>query len=153
MIDALKSLFGPPPREEPGDWEQRTRLAAAALLIEMTRADQVVAEEERQTLRVLLPGALDIAPGQVDELLRQANEAADEATSLYQFTQLINRHYQRRQKVELIHAMWRVAYADGDLDKYEEGLIRQVADLIHVTHKDYIRTKIKAGDAASTAGT
>ncbi len=38
--------------------------------------------------------------------------------------------------------MWRVAYADGHLDKYEEHLIRQVAELTYVPHQDYIRAKL-----------
>jgi uncharacterized tellurite resistance protein B-like protein len=40
--------------------------------------------------------------------------------------------------------MWQVAYADGRLDKYEEGLIRQVAELTYVPHAEYIRTKLAA---------
>jgi uncharacterized tellurite resistance protein B-like protein len=35
-----------------------------------------------------------------------------------------------------------VAYADGDLDKYEEHLIRRVAELIYVPHEEYIRAKL-----------
>ena len=46
----------------------------------------------------------------------------DEATSLYEFTRVINDHYSAEQKLKLIGAMWAVAYADGDLDKYEEAL-------------------------------
>ncbi len=40
--------------------------------------------------------------------------------------------------------MWLVAYADGNLDKYEEHLIRQVAELIYVPHRDYIQCKLAA---------
>ena len=43
--------------------------------------------------------------------------------------------------------MWRVAYADGRLDKYEEALIRQVAELTYVSHTDYIRTKLATAPA------
>ena len=43
----------------------------------------------------------------------------------------------------MIKSMWRVAFADGDLDKYEERLIRQVSDLIHVPHSDFVRLKLK----------
>ena len=45
-----------------------------------------------------------------------------------------------------MESLWRVAYADGDLDKYEERLIRQVADLTHVSHKDFIRLKLAVRD-------
>jgi uncharacterized tellurite resistance protein B-like protein len=68
----------------------------------------------------------------------------DEATSLYEFTRIINDHYSAQQKVQLIGAMWAVAFADGNLDKYEEALIRQVAELTYVPHQDYIRCKLAA---------
>jgi len=73
-----------------------------------------------------------------------AESKVDEATSLYEFTREINDHYSPDQKVQLIRAMWTVAYADGKLGKYEEHLIRQVADLTYVPHQDYIRSKLAA---------
>ena len=78
------------------------------------------------------------------ELIAQAEAHLDEATSLYDFTRVINDHYLPAQKLELVASMWRVAYADGRLDKYEEYLIRQVAELCYVSHQDYIRTKLAA---------
>ena len=38
--------------------------------------------------------------------------------------------------------MWQVAYADGHLDHYEEHLIRRVADLLYVEHRDFIQAKL-----------
>ena len=37
--------------------------------------------------------------------------------------------------------------ADGKLGKYEEHLVRQVADLIYVPHQDYIRSKLAAKES------
>ena len=55
-------------------------------------------------------------------------------------------HCSADQKLQLISAMWAVAYADGDLSKYEEHLIRQVADLTYVPHADYIHCKLAANE-------
>ena len=77
-------------------------------------------------------------------LIAAAGERVDEATSLYEFTRVINDHYGPEEKLTLIASMWQVAYADGDLDKYEEHLIRQVAELTYVPHQDYIRCKLEA---------
>ena len=40
--------------------------------------------------------------------------------------------------------MWQVAYADGELSKYEDHLIRRTADLLYVAHTDFIRGKHRA---------
>ena len=79
---------------------------------------------------------------------RKRAAQVDESTSLYEFTRVINDHYTPQQKQQLIYAMWTVAYADGDIDKYEEHLIRQVAELTYVAHEDYIRAKLRARDSS-----
>ncbi len=144
MINALKSLFTPPTAESPEALEHRLRLAAAALLIETARADFRQDAEEEAALETLLCDTLALPLTEVQELVRQASERVDSATSLYEFTRLINDHFSPVQKLQLIDAMWRVAYADGRLDKYEEHLIRQVAELTYVPHPDYIRSKLGA---------
>ena len=77
-------------------------------------------------------------------MIEQASDRVDESTSLYEFTRVINDHYSAEQKLQLVSCMWQVAYADGNLDKYEEHLIRRVAELTYVPHQDYIRVKLEA---------
>lgn len=49
----------------------------------------------------------------------------------------------------LVEAMWQVAYADGALDANENHVISKVADLLHVTHGDYIAAMLRARDQRS----
>ena len=42
--------------------------------------------------------------------------------------------------------LWRVTCADGRVDKHEEYLVRKIADLLYVSHRDYIRMKLKVTD-------
>lgn len=144
MIKALLSLFELPEAQSEEDNRHQVRLAAAALLIETARADFTQSGEEEATLERLLATALKLSASEVHELVQAASERVDESTSLYEFTRVINDHYTPQQKLQLISAMWRVAYADNNIDKYEEHLIRRVAELTYVAHEDYIRAKLDA---------
>ncbi|MBT4521589.1 MAG: TerB family tellurite resistance protein [Halieaceae bacterium] len=144
MIRALKALFELPPQDSTASEAHRVQLAAAALLIETARADFTQSPSEEAALEVLLCNTLALDKAEVDQLIELADDHVDNAISLYEFTREINDHYGPEQKRQLIAAMWAVAYADGDLDKYEEHLIRQVADLIYVPHRDYIKSKLAA---------
>lgn len=144
MIRALKKLFEVPTGESEEERQQRIRLSAAALLLETARADFTQGADEQAVLETLLCNSLGLTKKAVQELVAQASEQLDTSTSLYEFTRVINDHYSAQQKLELVGAMWKVAYADGDLDKYEEHLIRQVAELTYVPHADYIRVKLNA---------
>jgi uncharacterized tellurite resistance protein B-like protein len=144
MIAALKALFEQPVKEREESQRHRLHLVAAALLIETARADFNQDATEQAALEKLLSSSLQLDRHQVHELVVAADSKVDEATSLYEFTREINDHYSADQKIQLIRAMWAVAYADGNLNKYEEHLIRQVAELTYVSHQDYIRSKLTA---------
>ena len=148
MIKSLLSLFELPDAQSEDDTQHQLRLAAAALLVETARADFTQDASEEAALAELLRRELKLSAADVDELLAGGNHRVDESTSLYEFTRVINDHYTPQQKLQLISAMWVVAYADGNLDKYEEHLIRRVAELTYVAHEDYIRAKLRAQQRA-----
>ena len=144
MIGALKALFELPESESTESRQHRLQMAAAALLIETARADFTQDAAEEAILEKLLIDSLQLEKHEVHKLILAAQERVDEATSLYEFTRVINDYYNAEQKLQLIGAMWAVAYADGNLDKYEEHLIRQVAELTYIPHQDYIQCKLAA---------
>ncbi len=148
MISALKALFEVPARETTEQRERRLHLVAAALLVETARADFTQGSEEQVTMERLLSESLDLELTEVRQLIDNASAKVDESTSLYEFTREINDNFTPEQKLQLVADMWAVAYADGNLDRYEEHLIRRVAELTYVSHVDYIRLKLAARDTA-----
>ncbi|MFK7831601.1 MAG: TerB family tellurite resistance protein [Congregibacter sp.] len=144
MINTLRKIFTQPAGDDGQSADETRKLAAAALLIEVARADFTQDAAEEAAMADLLTSSLQLDRASVDKLLEQAGESVDEATSLYEFTRLVNDHYSYEDKYALITSMWKVAFADNTLNKYEEHLIRRVADLIYVTHEDFIQGKLAA---------
>jgi len=125
----------------------RVDLTCAALLIEVMNSDHELDEREQQEFIAVLQQSYNIADSDLEELTQLAKDEAHEATSLYEFTRLINDSYDYEQKLVLIENMWRIAFSDEHLDKYEDHLIRKVTELIYVSHSDFIRTKLKVRNA------
>ena len=117
------------------------QLAVAALLVEVAMADHTFTETELHNLGSILTQKFSLSHEERDELITLAKDETHHATSLHQFTQLINQYSSAEEKFKLMTAMWEMAYADGNLDKYEDYLIRKVADLIYVPHSEFIRAK------------
>jgi uncharacterized tellurite resistance protein B-like protein len=117
-------------------------LATAALLVEVAVSDLSFDESERVQLKKLLLSECQLSEADVDTLIHDAENASDKASSLFEFTHIINKHCEYKQKLSLVNNLWKVAYADGELDKHEEHSIRKIADLIHVSHRDFILEKI-----------
>lgn len=124
-----------------GDTEHRCNLAAAALLIEIARADFQHDPEEQAAIEVLLADTLDLDAAEIAELVQLATEESREATSLHQFTRLIHENYSLERKRMLMEQLWRVAHADGRVDPYEEQLLRRIADLLHLRHREFMQAR------------
>jgi uncharacterized tellurite resistance protein B-like protein len=141
----LKSLFETLFSEKIEQKQSSTReLASAALLVEVARADFEITPEELARLIDLLAATFDMSPEDVELVTQQANDQVENAVSLHDFTRVINEHCSPEERNELIGLMWDVAAADGDLSKYEDHLIRRVADLLYVPHQEFIRLKHQA---------
>ncbi|MDI5983174.1 TerB family tellurite resistance protein [Halomonas sp. M4R5S39] len=119
-------------------------LAVAALLCEVARADYHTDERELEAMRELLKRHLALGDAAVEELMMLAREEVETSVDHYQFVSLIKQHYAYEQRCALVHMMWLLAHADGDQDALEEHRIRRLADLLHVSHSDFIRTKLRA---------
>jgi uncharacterized tellurite resistance protein B-like protein len=144
MLRAIKTFFQlhiDAEVQRPETSEHGLRLATAALLMEMTRADHTRRPEELVLVEDLVRRQFDLTEAETRELAELADAEAREAVSLYQFTGLINEHFSAGEKVRVVEMLWQVAYADRVLDKYEESLVRKVAELLYVPHRDFIRAK------------
>lgn len=142
MIAALKKLLKQQ-LGEPGKALSRQE-AASALLIELVLADDSLANQEQQLLPELLVKLTGVSPSEADELIRDAKARHEDATSLFEYTDLINREFSLQDKQALILAMWQLAFADGELCQYEEQIIRKTADLLYLKHSELIQLRNQA---------
>jgi uncharacterized tellurite resistance protein B-like protein len=138
MFDKLLAFFQ---QEEVKTASHKPELAAAALLVEIMNADHELSTDESDSIKSTLFDTLFITAEVADELLATAKKQVHEANDLFQFTEVINANYSYAEKVSLVESLWKVAYSDKQLDKYEEHMVRRIADLLYVSHSDFIQTK------------
>jgi uncharacterized tellurite resistance protein B-like protein len=152
VLESLRQLFETKvaePAQQPGaDRERALKLAAAALLFEIVRADATVRDEELAVMRASLQSAFDLSREETDELVRLAEQQSRSAASLYEFTSLVDAGLDAAQKKRVVELLWLVAFADGAKDAQEEHLVRKIAGLLHVPHPDFIDAKRRARDGA-----
>ena len=144
LITKLKSLLGSVASEDEKAGDRPLELACAALMFEVARADFAVDEAEQRAVFDLLTVEFNLSPVEIDSVTEAAADKADAATCLFEFTRAINNLASVDQKRALIGMMWRVAMADNALSRYEEHLIRKVADLLYLPHADFIQAKLAA---------
>jgi uncharacterized tellurite resistance protein B-like protein len=146
MIDQFKNFFDKFLGADNGtsdSGEYRLHLATAALLIEMTRVDEHIKPEEQAVLAAGIRNTFGLSEHETDELISLAEQEAHDATCYHAFTSLINKGFSREQKIRVVEMLWEIAYADQELDMYEEHLVRKLSELLYVRHNDFIAAKLR----------
>jgi uncharacterized tellurite resistance protein B-like protein len=143
-MNFFKKIFKTEESENPTIDDKTSTKACIALLLETSMADEVLDESELMALKNTLQKDFQINEDEIDELIDLAKENVEDSNSLYEFTRDINDNFDATERVKLIESMWKIAYADGNIDKYEEHIIRKVSNLIYVAHSDFIKAKLSA---------
>ena len=153
MLDIIKQFFethiAPGSTGTTDDGENAVRLALAVLLVEVAESDYKQVPEEKAALLLVVRDAFELSDHEAEVLISLAEQEHRESTDYFQFTRLINRNYTAKQKISLVESLWKIAYADHELHRYEEHVIRRLSDLIHVPHNDFIAAKHRVEESLS----
>jgi uncharacterized tellurite resistance protein B-like protein len=124
--------------------DHKKQMAAAALFIEVLKSDFEQRDEEWAVVKSALHELFSLSNEEIDQITSLAEDEVDTAVSLRGFTSCINESYSNEEKVKIVEMLWRVALADGILDKHENHIMRKIGALLYIPHKDYVRAKQQA---------
>jgi len=141
LRDMLTRTLSDSLARDPEVREHSLRLATAALLVEVVRADYEEELSESEVVLEQLKRFFDLTEAETVLLMREAEREADEAVSLQSFTRLLHEQLSANEKHAVVEMLWKVALADERLDKHEDHLVRKVAGLLYVSHGDLIRIR------------
>ena len=148
MIEAIKQFLQKDRERDKSvsaiDKQQLIKMAAAVLFVEVMHADHKVDKRERQLVKQALQESFSLSSHETEELLQLAEERVKDVTSLHEFTSVLHGRLTNEEKVMLLEQIWRIVLADNEVDKYEEHLVRRIAELLYIKHSDYIRAKLNA---------
>ena len=151
MLKALKTLFDDTPSAQnalPGHEQRHLQLAVASVLHEAARVDLKEGPGEHAAAERALASLFGISPAESKALLEEGRERARRLTSYYAPISVIKRDFDLPRRVQLIEHLWRVAYADGRLDQYEDHYVRKIAHLLYVPNTQCILARNRARPAS-----
>ncbi len=143
MLSPLKRILKRNKRQDHAT-DDGAALAIAVLMVKVMDMDGRLDAAEQAEIKALLQQRFALSDKEILALMDRAAHASKTANDLHQFTSRIIREHPHATRAAIIEELWRVALADGRADPYEEQLIRRIADLIGVEHRDFIEAKIQA---------
>jgi len=134
MFDAfLRRLTAPEP--DPLT-EDDSRLAMAALLIRLARADGHYVEDEKTRIDKLLTKRYHMGPFEASKLRTEAEVLEAEAPDTVRFTRAIKDAVPYEERVQVVEALWEIVLADGERDHEEDALMRLVAPMLGINDRE-----------------
>ncbi len=120
-------------------------MTLAVLMLEVAKSDFDESDYEIQTMAAWLESQdLGLNQRGIIQLLESAREEQARSAGLFEYTRRACERMSMEERVQLVEQLWRIAYADGIIDKYEEAAIRKASELLYVAHSDFIRAKLSA---------
>lgn len=116
-------------------------LTAAVLAYEIARSDGEISNDELSVLMQEVEKISAKVGKDKLEILNLVEEHSKNSVSFHEFIEDINKNYSKDEKISLLKFMWKIAYADGNLDVDEERLVRRVADLIKIKDIEVLKLK------------
>ena len=147
MLRALKILFDDEPSPAqmlPSHERRHLRLAVASLLHEVTRVDLSSSEVERAAAEHALADLFKLPPRDAAALLAEGRERAKQLTSYFAPVSVIKRDLPLPERAHLVEHLWRIAYADGQLDSHEDHYVRKIAHLLYVPNTQSMLARNRA---------
>jgi len=147
MLRNLKRLFdGARDDARPASRRERAplQLAVAVLVHEARRADYDEGEVERGPAVRALEALLGLDAGEAAALLEEGKARAQQLSSFYAPVSVIKRELSLEDRIRLIEQLWRIVFADGRLNPYEDHYVRKIAHLLYVPNTQSMLARNRA---------
>lgn len=142
MLASLKQfLFEANPKQSGISQERALQLAAATLMVEVSRADGAIADDETAVLAKVLQNDFDLSDAELAELTADARQASEDAISLQGFTRRVCEKWGSDERRRLIESCWMIALVDGNLDAHERHTVRKIAGLLYLNDREIVVAK------------
>jgi uncharacterized tellurite resistance protein B-like protein len=143
MIGRLLSLLQGDRPDSADTRFSRVQVATCALFLEVAHSDGQFHQAEARLVKDLLGGMFGLPSEAVAELVELSRDRQENSPDLFQFAREINASFSLDEKLAVLEGVWRIIYADGTLDKFEDALARQLATLLRISHREAIACKMK----------
>ena len=144
MLNKLKELFSDSSSSNNAEKEDKLQLAAAVLMVEVSKSDDSVDQIELDQIKQILSEKFSLNQETIELVIEQAKQESEHAISLYEFTREICDRYDHPERVTILKSLWQVAFADGRIDKHERHFIRKIAGLLYLTDQDITLARSQA---------
>ena len=110
--------------------------AVVVLLLRAANIDGKKDEKEIEAIKRLIIKQFNYDEEKANALITSASEKEESSADLFEWSKIINDHYELESKKIVFSMMCEIICADGLIDPFESNLIRRLSGLFYISDKD-----------------
>ena len=114
-----------------------------SLFVEVSRVDYKIDEKEINFIIEILAKEFNFNLDLIKEKLNIVR-TSDRLIGYHPIIKYLNENFDINFKKKVVLGLWKIAFINNDLDKYEDHLVRKVSDLLYINHADNMLLRNKA---------
>ncbi|MDA9558724.1 TerB family tellurite resistance protein [Alphaproteobacteria bacterium] len=123
-------------------------VALSCLLVEAALVDEDFGEDEKKVIfNILKKQFKNKSDSSINKIITEAIDSFNNSSDLVTHTRKIKENWELNDRINIIEMLWKVCLVDGQLEPYEDMLIRRVSGLIYVDDKNRSLAKKNALDS------
>ena len=147
MLRSIKRMFEPAQadtRAVPAQERHHLQVSVAVLLHEARRADYEERHQESGPAQSALQQIFGLDARESAALLEEGRAKAQQLSSFYAPLTVVKRDFSLEQRIDLVEHLWRIVFADGQLNLYEDHYVRKIAHLLYVPNTQSMLARNRA---------
>ena len=121
----------------------QTQLAAACILLSVADADEILEDQELDTINAILQDFFILDDKAASSLMEKVKNEWKISTGLFQFGSQLNNDFSHNDKMDFISCIFEVAFADGELHYLEHHTVKKIANILNLSRDEIINAQIE----------
>ena len=146
MFEIIKKIVGTPTEtaNKNGNDIRQAHIALCVLLLETAHADGECSITEKEQIISTMTVQYNVQQEEIDKFITSADKKRQESVDLFSFTRYMNNNFSHEERLAVMDAVWRIVHIDDRLEAHEDHLAHKLANLLRLTHKELIDSKLRA---------
>ena len=135
----IKKFFGEKSSNKENQDEINSSVIEEAVVVLLLRAANIDGkkdEQEIEAIKRLIIKQFNYDEERANMLITSASEKEESSADLFEWSKIINDHYDLDSKKIVFRMMCEIICADGLIDPFESNLIRRLSGLLYISDKD-----------------
>ena len=135
----IKKFFGEKSSNKENQDELNSSVIEEAVVVLLLRAANIDGkkdEQEIEAIKRLIIQQFNYDEEKADILITSASKKEESSADLFEWSKIINDHYDLDSKKIVFSMMCEIICADGLIDPFESNLIRRLSGLLYISDKD-----------------